>query len=190
VIYAGHLIGLFAEYWHVGRHYDEEECIYTVITCGKDLENSRYERFLWKKYSCINPLKPKLVWIIFKYSVPTSRETKHFSITKINWQILVRETVAVYSENHSKHINTAWAKCGVTDRYVWGTRSYHSLETVKLFVSLSQSRYFFLSTLFSSISTVRPSFKVSDHATSWYKTSSHFLLLMSYLQRSGRQTRW
>jgi hypothetical protein len=33
----------------------------------------------------VKPLKPKLVKIIFKNSVRTSKRTPHFTITKINW---------------------------------------------------------------------------------------------------------
>jgi hypothetical protein len=54
----------------------------------------------------INPLKPKPVQTIFKNSVRTAKKTQHFTITKINWLMLFKETVAVYTENHTKHINT------------------------------------------------------------------------------------
>jgi hypothetical protein len=54
----------------------------------------------------INPLKPKIVSIIFKYSVRTAKKTQHFTITKINWLTLFKEIIAVYSENHTKTINT------------------------------------------------------------------------------------
>jgi hypothetical protein len=63
-----------------------------------------------KDYSCvdlcINPLKPKLLCIIFKHSVRTAKKTQLFTITKINWLTLIKEIIAVYSENHTKHINT------------------------------------------------------------------------------------
>jgi hypothetical protein len=51
----------------------------------------------------INPLKPKLVRIMFKNSVCTSKKTQHFSISKINWQRLFKEIIAVYSENQIQH---------------------------------------------------------------------------------------
>jgi hypothetical protein len=35
-----------------------------------------------------NPLKSKLIQIIFKNSVRTAKKTQHFTITKINWLIL------------------------------------------------------------------------------------------------------
>jgi hypothetical protein len=35
-----------------------------------------------------------------------SSKTQHVSITKINWLILFKEIIAVYYENHTKHINT------------------------------------------------------------------------------------
>jgi hypothetical protein len=60
----------------------------------------------------INPLKPKLVEIIFKNSVRTAMKTPHFTITEINWLTLFKEIIAVYSENHAKPINT---KCRVSE---------------------------------------------------------------------------
>jgi hypothetical protein len=41
----------------------------------------------------INPLKPKLVLIIFKNSVRTAKKTQHFTITKINWLMLFKEMI-------------------------------------------------------------------------------------------------
>jgi hypothetical protein len=43
---------------------------------------------------------------VFKNLVRTSKRTKHVTITKISWIILFQETIAVYSENPTKHINT------------------------------------------------------------------------------------
>jgi hypothetical protein len=52
-----------------------------------------------------NALKPKLVKIIFKYSVRTAKKkTPHFTITKIN--TLLKETIAGYCENHMIPMNT------------------------------------------------------------------------------------
>jgi hypothetical protein len=56
----------------------------------------------------INPLQPNLVYIIFKNSVRTAKKTQHFTITKINWLTLFKEIIAVYGENHTKHINTKY----------------------------------------------------------------------------------
>jgi hypothetical protein len=50
----------------------------------------------------INPLKLKLVWIIFNNSVRTAKKTQHFIITKINWLMLFKEIITIYSENHTK----------------------------------------------------------------------------------------
>jgi len=50
--------------------------------------------------------------MIFKNSVRTSKRTPHFTITKINWLMLFKEIIAVYSENHAKPVNT---KCSITD---------------------------------------------------------------------------
>jgi hypothetical protein len=55
---------------------------------------------------------PKLIYILFKNSVRTSKRTPNFTITKINWLMLFKEIIAVYSENHAKPINT---KCSITD---------------------------------------------------------------------------
>jgi hypothetical protein len=49
---------------------------------------------------------------MFINSVRTAKKTQHFTITKINWLTLFKEIIAVYSENHTKYINT---KCSVTD---------------------------------------------------------------------------
>jgi hypothetical protein len=43
---------------------------------------------------CINPLKPKLVFVIFKNIVRTSKRTPHFTITKINLLMLFNEIIA------------------------------------------------------------------------------------------------
>jgi hypothetical protein len=50
--------------------------------------------------------------MIFKDSVRTSKRTPHFTITKINWLMLFKEIIAVYSENQAKPINT---KCCIND---------------------------------------------------------------------------
>jgi hypothetical protein len=49
---------------------------------------------------------------IIKEFSPYLKRTPHFSITKINWLMLFKEIMAVYSEDHTKPINT---KCSVTD---------------------------------------------------------------------------
>jgi hypothetical protein len=51
-------------------------------------------------------MKTKLVYVLFKNSVRTSKRTPHFTITKINWLTLFKEIIAVYSENHTKPIST------------------------------------------------------------------------------------
>jgi hypothetical protein len=42
------------------------------------------------KQYCFNPLKPKLVLIIFKNSVRTAKKTLHFTIAQINWLTLFK----------------------------------------------------------------------------------------------------
>jgi hypothetical protein len=41
----------------------------------------------------------------FKNSVRTSKKTQHFTIKKINWLMLYREIIAVYSEIYKKQVN-------------------------------------------------------------------------------------
>jgi hypothetical protein len=44
---------------------------------------------------------PKLVQIIFKTSARISNRTSHFTITKINWLMLFKEIIAIYSDKHT-----------------------------------------------------------------------------------------
>jgi len=53
--------------------------------------------------------------MLFKNSVRTSKRTPHFTIRKINWLTLFKEIIAVYTENHTKAINT---KCRLTYCYI------------------------------------------------------------------------
>jgi hypothetical protein len=46
-------------------------------------------KFLWS---------PKLIEILFKHSVRTAKKTQLFTVTKINWLMLFKEAIAVYSE--------------------------------------------------------------------------------------------
>jgi hypothetical protein len=62
------------------------------ITNGISLENSTG--------TLVNPL------ILYKNTVRTSQETYYVYATKPNRLMLLRETVAVYSENHTEHANT------------------------------------------------------------------------------------
>jgi hypothetical protein len=68
----------------------------------------------------IIPLKPKLVQIVIKNSVRTSKRTHHF-ITTIILLTLFKEIIAVYIETHKRPINT---ECTVTDE-VSGPYSCH-----------------------------------------------------------------
>jgi hypothetical protein len=62
--------------------------------------------------SKVNPLKPRLVQILFKNSVRTAKKTRHFTVTKINRLTLFKEIIAVYSVDHMKQINK---KCKSVD---------------------------------------------------------------------------
>jgi hypothetical protein len=73
-----------------------------------------------------NALKPKLVEIIFEHLARTAKKTPYFTITKINWLMLFKEIIAVYSENHMKPINALCvqnAELFIVE--VDGTYSYH-----------------------------------------------------------------
>jgi hypothetical protein len=50
--------------------------------------------------------------MLFKNSVLTLKRTLNFTITKLNWLMLFKEIIAVYSENRAKPIN---AKYSITD---------------------------------------------------------------------------
>jgi hypothetical protein len=69
-------------------------------------------------------MKPTSVSSLYTTSVRTSQETHYVSDTKLNRLMLVRETVAVYCENHTEHTdsiydqNTLYVKAA-------GTYSYH-----------------------------------------------------------------
>jgi hypothetical protein len=66
--------------------------------------------FLKEQYFTLlfNPLKPKLVQIIFKNSVRTAKKTQLFTIKKINWLTLFKEIITVYGENNTKLVNTKY----------------------------------------------------------------------------------
>jgi hypothetical protein len=83
-----------------------------------------------------NPLKTKLVQIIFKNSVRTAKKTLHFTITKINWLTLFKKIIAVYTENHTKPLNT---KCCIADCwsrwYIWLPLGFKGLNILFTLVS-------------------------------------------------------
>jgi hypothetical protein len=58
------------------------------------------------------PIQPSFGFkgLIFKNSVRTAKKTPHFTITKISWLTLFREIIAVYTENHTKSINTLYGQ--------------------------------------------------------------------------------
>jgi hypothetical protein len=49
--------------------------------------------------------------MLFKNSVRTSKRTPNFTITKVNWLMLFKEIIAVYSENDVKPVSS---KCSIT----------------------------------------------------------------------------
>jgi hypothetical protein len=74
-----------------------------------------------------------------KNPVRTSQETHYASATKTNQLMLFRETVAVYCENHTEHIDTL---CGQNAELpivkVRGTYSYHCEFKVLIDTLISQ----------------------------------------------------
>jgi hypothetical protein len=53
---------------------------------------------------------------MYKDSVPTTQKTQCFSITRTIQLMLLREIVAVYSENHTEHVNI---HCGQNVVYLY-----------------------------------------------------------------------
>jgi len=46
--------------------------------------------------------------MLFKNSVRTSKRTPHFTITNIDMLMLFKETIPVYSDNHTESTVTIW----------------------------------------------------------------------------------
>jgi hypothetical protein len=68
----------------------------------------------------------KLVLIIFKHSVLTSKETQPITITRITWSVLFEEIIVVHTVNHMKPINTlCWQNDELLILKAGGTYSYH-----------------------------------------------------------------
>jgi hypothetical protein len=61
---------------------------------------------------------------MFNNSICIAKKTQHFSMTKDNWLILFKETIAVYSENHMKHIKAGLlnVETGATWIYHWTSK--------------------------------------------------------------------
>jgi hypothetical protein len=66
-------------------------CLHNCIIFQSTSRDSRI-RFVF-----LNPLKPKLVWIIFRISVRTTKKTPHFTVTEINRLTLFKQIIAVCS---------------------------------------------------------------------------------------------
>jgi hypothetical protein len=80
------------------------------------------ERNMSPHLSIFNPLKPKLVYILFKNSVRTSKRTPYFTITKINWLTLFKDVITLWS----KIIQNPYIQnSGLLTAKGAGTYSYH-----------------------------------------------------------------
>jgi hypothetical protein len=66
----------------------------------------------YESSSHIYPLKPKLVYIIFKNSDRTAKRTQHFTTTNTSLLLLFEEIINVYTENHTEPPSI---KCRFTD---------------------------------------------------------------------------
>jgi hypothetical protein len=74
-------------------------------------------------------------YTIYKNSVRTSQETHYISVTKINWSILFRRTIALCCENHEKHIHTLRGQYAVCGMFIWNVEFppiYKALEPRQL----------------------------------------------------------
>jgi hypothetical protein len=74
------------------------------VACSGNLEFGNHLSICLKtEENQENLCKPrKLVKIILKSSVRNSKRIPHFTITNINWLMLFKETIAVYSENRTE----------------------------------------------------------------------------------------
>jgi hypothetical protein len=82
--------------------------------------------FIKTDFHVINPLKPKLIKILVKDSVPMAEKTQHFSIAKIRWFMLFEEIITIYSEIHMKPINILCGQIAELLKVkIGGTYSYH-----------------------------------------------------------------
>jgi hypothetical protein len=67
--------------------------------------------------------------LYLKNKVHTSQETHYVSATETDRLMLFRETVAVYCENNTEHINTLCAKCRYFYLKAGGTYNYRYVLT-------------------------------------------------------------
>jgi hypothetical protein len=58
-------------------------------------------------------------------TVRTSKKTHRVSITTVNWEMLFGEIIAVYSENHTKPMNSVGKKKQLVGVKACGTYIYH-----------------------------------------------------------------
>lgn len=68
----------------------------------------------WSNIGKKNHLETKVISIIFKAPLLTSKKAQRVCVTRINWLILFKEISTVYCENHTKHTQILTAKCRVT----------------------------------------------------------------------------
>jgi hypothetical protein len=84
-----------------------------------------------KEISIFNPLKPKLVQIIFKNWVRTSKTTPHFTMININLLTLFKEIIAVYPEISTKPANKNADSHCQSSWYVYLPLGFKELMTTK-----------------------------------------------------------
>jgi hypothetical protein len=73
-----------------------------------ELLRPREPQFYHKRSTALNVRVHEiiLIQIVYKNSVRTSQETHYVSATETNRLMLFGETIAVYCENHTEHVNT------------------------------------------------------------------------------------
>jgi hypothetical protein len=102
--------------------------VYTIYTRPRSIEAQYSRSFPIVSCSCYNgslvtwtigclaakfkPIIFRNTQIIYKDPVRTSQETHYVSATKPNRLTLLRDTIAVFCENHTKHMNILFFKGG------------------------------------------------------------------------------
>jgi hypothetical protein len=104
-------------YMHIHKHshhYNNEDIYKVRVKCNINgfhemafqLSNSYYYNKFERQSVSSFEAEARLSNSLYKNSVRTAMKTQLLAITKINWLTLFKEIIAVYSDNHTKPINT------------------------------------------------------------------------------------
>jgi hypothetical protein len=79
-----------------------------LVGCGRKLRPAHREVQVWAALAVrycqsFKPLKPKVVWTMFKHSFPTAKRTRHFTFSNTKWLTLFKGII-VYTEIHTEPI--------------------------------------------------------------------------------------